>query len=87
MGYTVYCESNYGTGDRYRVGEFADIRAAKAKCREIVDDFLTENCQPGMDAEALLAAYKLFGEDPFIDGGGFSGWSYAEQRARELCSG
>jgi hypothetical protein len=56
MGYTVYCESNYGMGDRYRVGEFADIRAAKAKCREIVDDFLTENCQPGMDAEALLAA-------------------------------
>ena len=78
-----------------RVGRWASSKsfdAAEAACRRLVDAFLIEAFEPGMNAAALLSSYKSFGEDPFIIAEAelprpFSAWDYAQKRAAEICGG
>ncbi len=91
--YRILVDDNYHFMDedeRYEAGAFDDYAEALAKCEAIVDECLQEQLKPGMSAEALLSAYRSFGEDPWIsptpDGvGRFSAWDYAEQRSVEVC--
>lgn len=76
--------------ERWQLGEFATLEQAIAACRRMVDDCLQSYYKPGMTAEALEAAYRMFGDDPFIPGVDretFSAWSYAAARAKEMCEG
>ncbi len=92
--FTVYVSDNYHGGDDdgpCRAGEFESLGAAIEKCKQIIDEFLEERHQGGMNAAGMLAAYKMFGEDPFIVGDngagmGFSGWTYARESAERLCA-
>jgi hypothetical protein len=94
--YVVKVDDNFRYMDeeaRWTYGQFAKAEAALAMCRHIVDLCLEEAYEPGMLAEELVATYKHFGDDPFIiplDAApdcDFSAWSYAEQRAKEICGG
>lgn len=94
MRYTVFVDDNFHYMDkdeRYKLGEFDSADEAVAAAKKIVDEFLESNHKPGQSAEELLAAYKSFGEDPWISGGDagrkFSAWDYAEQRCQEMCGG
>ena len=76
----------------YTLGPFATYEAAEAKCRAIVDDFLTANAKPGKSADALFGLYTSLGEDPSVVGNApagapFSAWDYARQRCRRICGG
>jgi hypothetical protein len=51
---------------RYRAGVFPDYPDAVKACREMVDDFLLANYEPGMDAANLFDTYTSFGKDPWI---------------------
>jgi hypothetical protein len=89
--YTVFIDDNFHYMDkeaRVRHGEFETLEAAVAACRAIVDGCLETNYEPGMSAEALYSAYKMFGEDPWVSGSGnvgFSAWTYAKERCGEVC--
>ena len=89
--FRVLCDDNYERGDEsVLMGEFADYESALDKCRTIVDGSLRHHLEPGMSAGDLFAAYRLFGEDPFVvptpEGvERFSAWKYAEERCQELC--
>ena len=82
-------------GERWTAGTFDTAEEALAKCRHLVDLSLREGLSSESTAEALLAHYRMWGDDPFIvvvDGDGptaappFSAWDYAEVRCRELCA-
>ncbi len=72
----------------YQHSEHADLPAAVAVCKEIVDDFLGAQGKPqGQSSEDLFRLYSTFGEDPYVLGPQpveFSSWDYAKQRCREL---
>lgn len=90
MTVTVRVSENYHYGDDdgdYKHGDFSDRGSAIKACRRIVDELLESSYQEGMTAEALYETYKMFGDDPWIEGGGFSAWSYAKQRCKVLCAG
>jgi hypothetical protein len=92
--FTVFVDDNFhymDASERYREGEFDTYAAAVAACQAIVDDFLVMNHRAGMSAGELLAAYKTFGEDPFIvpgppEGPSFSAWDYAGRRCSAMCA-
>jgi hypothetical protein len=89
MTVTVRVSENYHYGDddgAYKHGDFSDRGSAIKACQRIVDEFLESTYKEGMTAEALYEAYKMFGDDPWIEGGGFSGWSYAKRRCKEICA-
>lgn len=93
MGYQVFVDDNYHYMDeshRYTRGTFESWEEAVACCREIVDRCLAEQHEPGMTAEQLWGRYTMYGEDPFIvpvsEEHRFSAWSYAKERAVELCA-
>jgi len=75
--------------ERYKHGEFETLEEAISACKAIVDEFLTSSYKPGMSAAELNQLYTMFGEDPWIAGGGpgvkFSAWDYASARVREIC--
>ena len=92
MKYTVFVDDNFhymDEGERYKLGDFDSADKAIAAAKKIVDGFLESNRKPGQSAEELLAAYKSFGEDPWISSDdpscNFSAWDYAERRCQELC--
>ena len=94
MGYKVFVDDNFHYMDpdeRYHLGEFESLDAAVAKCKEIVDEFLSANYEPDMTADRLYTLYQHFGEDPFIvgdeSGVPFSAWEYAKLRCGEICGG
>ena len=78
-----------------RIGEYETIAEAIAAARTIVDEFLKDEYQPGMDGKALFARYQTHGEYPFIfrdddktfNVPGFNHAHYAMTRAAELCGG
>jgi hypothetical protein len=91
-GFRVLVDDNYHFMDedeRYTLGDFATHEEALAACKQIVDDFLLSNHQPGMTAASLCSGYTGFGEDPWIahEGGyaHFSAWDYAKRRCDEMC--
>lgn len=91
--FTVFVDDNFhymDPSERYRKGEFDTYAAAVAACEAIVEDFLSANHRSGMIAGELLAAYKTFGEDPFIvpgppAGPSFSAWDCAARRCSAMC--
>ena len=69
-------------------GSFPTFEAAVAHCKDIVDDFLESNWEPGMTAEYLMEKFAMFGEDPTVSNGegiSFSGWDYAEYISPQIC--
>lgn len=93
MAYLMYIDDNYRYMDaeaRSKPVPFETAAEALTAARRVVDDFLRSAYQPGMTADALLAAYKGFGEDPVIvctEGPApeFSAWSYAAERCEAIC--
>ncbi len=93
FGYRVLVDDNFHHMDeeeRYTLGEFASYEEAEEACRRIVDGFLLDAYEPGMEAGALYALYTMFGDDPFISTAErartFSAWNYARQRCEEMCA-
>jgi hypothetical protein len=92
--FRVLVDDNYHymhQDERYQAAEFGDYASAVEKCEAIVEDCLQEQLQyrPGMSAESLLIAFKMFGEDPWVSPTpegveSFSAWDYAEQRCQEV---
>ena len=92
----VLVDDNFHHADeshRYELGRVPTLEAALDAARRIVDEYLVQNHEPGMTAEALLASYKMFGEDPWIvplaaddAASDFSAWDYAERRCAEICA-
>ena len=95
MTFKVLVDDNYhymDESERYSAGEFATLDEAVAAARKIVDDYLASAFEIGMTADALIASYAMFGDDPFIVGSEvrgipFSGREYARARAVEICAG
>lgn len=95
MTYKVLVDDNFhymDESERYAAGEFATLDEALAVARKIVDEWLASAYTPGMTADALMASYAMFGDDPFIvsreaSGILFSARDYARQRVAELCAG
>jgi|CXWL01.1.fsa_nt_gi hypothetical protein len=87
--YVIFIDDNFHYQDEsYRrrlPREFATAAQAIAVARRIVESSVDEHYQPGMSAEKLVAAYRQFGEDPFIIGPEhveFSAWDYAATVAK-----
>ena len=77
--------------ERWQAGEYDDYESALSHCKRIVEECLQETLKPGMSAEQLHGMYKASGEDPWVsetpDGvEPFSAWSYARERAQEMCA-
>ncbi len=72
---------------RYEAGKYEKYEDAVAKCKSIVDEFLYSALKLGMTAEELYSNYKMFGDDPFINGKAkqkYSSWDYAKNRCKAL---
>lgn len=95
MPYQIFVADNaqyIAPATRSALGEFPSLATALAAAQQIVDAYLLAAYRPGMTAQALVASYTTFGEDPFIvDSAGqapgvlFSAWDYARQRAAAMC--
>ena len=78
-----------------RIGEYETVEEAIAASKRTVDEFLSREMMPGMEAKTLFARYQDKGEYPFIfrnedrtiNVRGFSHAQYAMARATELCAG
>jgi hypothetical protein len=70
-------------------GAFETAHEALALAQSIVDDDLRALYRDGMSDEELYRHYTTFGSDPFIvcsdESCRFSAWSYARQRASDIC--
>lgn len=94
MPYKVLVDDNYHYMDesaRYELGEFPTLAAAIEASQQIVDEFLLSAVSSAGTADALMASYVQFGEDPFIlaleekeSGVLFSARDYARRRCEEL---
>ena len=92
MSYQVFVDDNFHYMDqehRYFLGEFDTAEAAVAACQKVVNEVLEEFYKPGMTAAELGTLYALFGEDPFIMGGGsgevlFSARAYASDQVERI---
>jgi hypothetical protein len=92
--YTLLVDDNFHYMDvshRTSAGEYDDYQRAVDTCKGIVDQFLVAHHEPGMNPDELWAAYKSFGQDPFVRPDPppptqpFSAWTYARQRCEEIC--
>jgi hypothetical protein len=91
--YTVYVDDNYhymDESERYKKGDYATLDEAIAACKQMVDDFLKDEVEPGGTAAERHAQYTGFGPDPFIvtddpnvGSVPFSAWSYAQERCEQ----
>jgi hypothetical protein len=95
MTYKVLVDDNFhymDESERYELGEFPTLEAAIEAARKIVDEYLVSALQSGVAAQALMANYLCFGEDPYIvplvpaeSGILFSARDYARGRCDQLC--
>jgi hypothetical protein len=84
--FIVWVDDNYhymDTDYRRKAGEYDTKEEAIEVCRKIVEAFFTG--QEGGSAKDLYSAYTQYGEDPFIETGGFSAWYYAKELSKKLC--
>jgi len=95
-GYIVYVDDNFhfmNEDERYCAGRFASYEQALEVAKGIVLEFFSNTEFTGT-AEAILASYHAFGEDPFIVpfGGAappeemFSAWKFAETEATRIAA-
>ncbi len=85
--FEVYVDDNFhymDESERYLNGKYETEEEALSVCKKIVDDYLIKAYKPEMTAKQLYESYVNFGEDPFIKGGSFRAWSYAEKRSVEF---
>ena len=71
--YKVYIDDNYHSMDeseRYEVGSYNSLEKALEKCKKITIRSLEDLYEKGITPEKLSAQWSMFGEDPFIVGGG-----------------
>lgn len=95
MPYEIQVDDNFHYADsasRTTGPTFDSAEKAVAYCKSVVDQYLADQYQPGMTAEALYGKYTLLGDDPFIlsinsESVKFSAWDYARQRCTEICAG
>jgi len=88
----VYVDDNFhylDESERYKHGAFETCEEAIMVYKKIVDEFLDQGYEKGMNFKELYEGYLGVGEDPFIISGDttcfFSAWDYAKQRCHELC--
>ena len=90
LPFTVLVADNYDyQSAAYVDSHHPDIESALAQCRDIVDRCLAECHQPGESAQGLFETYKLYGDDPYLEGSdtpAFSAWDYARLRALVMCA-
>ncbi|GHT11209.1 hypothetical protein AGMMS50239_05880 [Bacteroidia bacterium] len=85
--YIVWVDDNYHFMDkeyRSKAGEYDTEEEAIAKCREIVESFFPASNESCKTAEELFSGWSMFGEDPFIENGGFSASGYAKELCEKL---
>ena len=73
--YEVRVDDNYhymDASERYTVGSYDTLEEAIERCKEITIKSLQHLYEQGMTPEKLHAQWLMFGEDPFILGGGES---------------
>jgi len=78
-----------------RIGEYEKVEEAIAAAQRTINEFLSREFRPGMDAKSLFSLYQSRGEYPFIfrdedrtiNVRGFSHAQYAMARATEICGG
>lgn len=73
--YKVYIDDNYhymDESERYTVGSYKSLEKAIEKCKKITIKNLEGLYEKGITPEKLSAQWSMFGEDPFIVGGGES---------------
>lgn len=95
MPYEVQVDDNFHYMDsvsRTTGPTFQTAEEAVAYCKSLVDQYLADQYQLGMTAEALYGSYTSFGGDPFIisihaESVKFSAWDYARQRSSDICAG
>ena len=87
--YKVYIDDNFhymDESERYTVGSYNSLEKALEKCKEITISSLENLCEKGITPERLSALWSMFGEDPFIVGGGGSvPFSARKFISTELC--
>lgn len=69
MPYKVFVDDNDAFMDeskRHPAGVFESHQAAVSAAEAIVDEFLLSTYRPGMKSDELFAAYRGYGEEPFI---------------------
>ena len=93
--YKVMVDDNfhYGDGDeRSDHAVFSTAAEALDVCSRLVDESLLAEYKDGETPEQLFERYMSFGDDPFVVAledvpkVGFSAWTYAHVRARELAA-
>ena len=92
--FTVMVDDNYHYMDgdsRYVAGKFDTWEEALALAKKIVDETVGSAINDGLSPKDAIRNYRHFGEDPWIigsgavpEGGHFSAWKYAEERAFQL---
>lgn len=71
--------------ERRLLGEFdSEVKAVEA-ARAVIDDFLLDLYEPGMEAQELYDAYAEAGPEPLVPGSEFKAWDYAIQRCKDIC--
>ena len=87
--YKVYIDDNYNYMDeseRYEVGSYNSLEKAIEKCKKITIRSLEDLYEKGITPEKLSAQWSMFGDDPFIVGGGGSvPFSARKFTTTELC--
>lgn len=85
--FRVFVDDNFhymDESERYIAGEFDTLEEAIAKCKSIVDEFIS-SADPMTDPEKAYETYVNFGEDPWIAGdASFSAWDYARERCFQI---
>ena len=69
--YVVRVDDNFhfmDESERIDAGEYETYQEAEERGKEIVERNLQECLMENKTAQELLSTYKMYGEDPFIDG-------------------
>ncbi|MCC5944563.1 MAG: hypothetical protein JJT94_06475 [Bernardetiaceae bacterium] len=87
--YVVMVDDNYHYADedaRYKYGEYDTPEEAIHICKKIVENSI--KYKAGVTAKQLLSDYTMFGDSPFVLGGGvhFSASDYAKEYCEKICT-
>ncbi len=70
--------------ERRLLGEYNSEADAVEAARAVIDDFLLDIYDPGMEAQELFDVYAAAGPEPVVPGSSFKAWEYAIQRCKEI---
>ena len=94
MKYHLRVYDNYHYMDEseaYDHGHYASYEEAERAAKDIVDDFLRQHWERGIQPGMLVGLYIMNGEDPVVlpadrqEGKRFSARDYADEAAKEIC--